>query len=276
MNEFSLGVVVGLAGGLLAVVSVLRSRRAALSRLRDTVLSIMGVPAAEVSLAKDIVQDVRENDPGLASVIEAAPAVPVASVPEEVPLTDQDAIRLAATDEAALNVAKRFIRDPGVAKAFTTLVRWKTRAGNDEDTFQRSFRNHANRSGYSGALAEKQRIPWGGGGGSRVAIPDFLLDDRVLVEIKAGLEASGETDRAMGQMLRYLLAWKGKGPAILAVCGRITPELRFLVRLYVRTWRRQLNLPVTVYFKFDDDASRSDEHLEMPTEAPRLESGERV
>lgn len=274
MNEVSLGVAIGFAGGILAVVLVLRSRGTALSRVRDFVLRIVGLPGGEAT--KDIIEDLRDNDPELAAVLEAPPAVPVKSVPEEVSQRRQKAIRLAATDEEAVNIAKRFIRDPGVAKAFSSLVRWKTRSGYEEKTLQNSFMSFANKSGYAGTLKDKPHIEWGGGGALREAIPDFVLEDRVLVEIKAGLTKSSETDRAVGQMLRYLFAWKQKGPTILAVCGRSDPDLRFLVKLYVRTWRRQLNLPVTVYFKFDDVAPRSDEHLEMPTEAPRLESGDDI
>lgn len=208
----------------------------------------------------------------LGTWLEAVPAVAVEEVPEEVTKPAQEAIESASSEAEAVEAAKRFIRDPSVAKAVAVLVRWRTRKNNSEQAYQNSFRTFASRNGYGGAVAEKPRIPWGGGGGSRVAVPDLVLDDRVLVELKADLEGSGETDRAMGQMLRYLLAWKSRGPAVLAVCGRVSPELRFLVRIYVDTWRKQLNLPVTVFFKQDEQALEG-EAVDMPTEAPRLESG---
>lgn len=268
MITFLLGLVLG-AAALFAVL-IFGSRRN--PRLRASVSGLLnGGQESTVPLSLAAVRDVEENDPEFAAVIESAPAVPVDSVPEEVGQPAQQAIEQAQTPEAALEVAKRFIRDPDVARAIVCLVRWRTRRNNSESQYQNSFRTYANKSGYAGQLAEKQRIPWGGGGGNRIAIPDLLLGDRVLVELKADLEASGDTDRAMGQMLRYLLAWKGKGPAVLAVCGKVSPEIRFLVRMYIDTWRRQLNLPVTVFFKQDGDESPAEANMEMPTEAPKLE-----
>jgi hypothetical protein len=64
-------------------------------------------------------------------------------------------------------------------------------------------------------------------------------------------------------MLRYLLAWKRRGPAVLVVCGDCSEELRFLIRTYVVGWRRQIQLPVTVYFKRDSTAPTDDEFM-MP------------
>jgi hypothetical protein len=195
-------------------------------------------------------QDIKQADADLAAVIESEPAVPVESVPEEVTRSNQNDIQDAPTHAAAVEVAKRFIQDADVAEAVATLSRWRTRRNNSENQYQNSFRNHARNCGYTkDDIEEKPRITWGGGGGTRIAIPDLILRNRVLVELKADLMASGEVDRAMGQMLRYLLAWKNKGPALLVVCGDVSPEIRFLVHMYITTWRQTVNLPVTVLFK---------------------------
>ena len=53
-------------------------------RLHATVLRLVNGQAPTVALSQEAVRDVEQNDPGLAAVIESAPAVPVASVPEEV------------------------------------------------------------------------------------------------------------------------------------------------------------------------------------------------
>ena len=213
------------------------------------------------------------DDPDLAKVINAEPEVPLSSVPETLTASEQERIADAPDGEAALMVARRYIPDEGLAEAVTCLVRWRTRRGNDELQYQNSFRAHARRNGYADRLEEKRRIPWGGGGGNRTAIPDFILDGRVLVELKADLFASGDTDRALGQMLRYLLAWKDKGPAVLAVCGEAPPEIRFLVRVHVRTWRKQLNLPIIVFFKQDANEV-SDEASMLPAQSSTLERGD--
>lgn len=216
------------------------------------------------------IDDIKTADPGLAKVIESQPAVPVESVPEEVPKTVQDEIQSAPTPTAAIEVASRFIHDSDVAKVVVAVTRWRPRRSSSEIQYQNSFLRHARKIGYpEEGIVEKPRLTWGGDhGGRRTAIPDLILGNRVLVELKADLTASGETDRAMGQMLRYLLAWKGQGPSILVVCGDVSPEIRFLVRMYINTWRRTVNLPVTVLFrKFP--AGVEDE---MPTEGPLLES----
>ena len=267
MNEFALGLAWGAVGGIGALVVLLRSGSTWARGLREKVLGQQVVS----ELPNGIVDDVRKTDPGLAQAIETPPAVPVDTVPDELPRDRQEAIERAQTHEEAETEARRFIRNPDVARAIATLVRWKPRPNRSESQYQNSFRLFASKNGYGGVILEQERIPWGGGGGSRIAVPDFILDNRLLLEFKADLEASGDTDRAMGQMLRYLLAWKSRGPAILAVCGKISPELRFLVRVYVQTWRKQLNLPVTVFFKRDDEALQRDECLEMPTDEPKLE-----
>ena len=215
------------------------------------------------------IEDIKTADPELANIIQSQPAVPVESIPDEITRATQTEIQNAPTAEAAIAVASKFIRDLDVAKVVVDVTRWDPRRCRSEIQYQNSFLRHVRKSGYRDQeIQEKLRISWGGDhGGNRTAIPDLILRNRVLVELKADLTASGETDRAMGQMLRYLLAWKGKGPSILLICGDVSPELRFLIRLYISTWRKTVRLPVTVLFrKFPTDMGD-----EMPTEDPLTE-----
>jgi hypothetical protein len=82
---------------------------------------------------------------------------------------------------------------------------------------------------------------------SKVA-PDFCFRGRLLVEIKGNIYTASETDRALGQIVRYLLAWKQSGPALLIVCGECRDLYRALMLTYVTIWRKELKIPVTVYF----------------------------
>lgn len=217
--------------------------------------------APEGSLSVPGMEDIKQTDPELAEIIESKPAVPVRSVPEEILISKaaQDEIQSAPTAAAAVKVASEFIRNEEVAKVVAAVTRWRPRLCNSETDYQNSFIRHIRRGSYytENQIEEKGRITWGHDqGGRRTAIPDLLLgnkdndsDKRILVELKANLTVSGETDRAMGQMLRYLIAWKRRGPSMLIVCGDVSPEIRFLVRIYINAWRKILNLPVTVLFR---------------------------
>jgi hypothetical protein len=268
MGAFLFGFILGF-GIALAVGAGLRPK---LLGLLGRGGSLEGAEApAGVSAAA--IRELSVADPGLAGVIAAPAAVPVAAVPEEITIEVQRAIAAAPTPELALAAAKRFVRDADLAIAISTLVQWRTRRRNPESVYQNSFRTTLRRNVQD--YAEKPRIPWGGQtGGERIAVPDFIVNQRVLVELKAGLTSSGDSDRALGQMLRYLLAWKERGPAILAICGETSPEIKFLIRMYIRTWREHLNLPVGVYFKQGDDEGAPDEFAEVPEQQPLLSPGD--
>lgn len=197
----------------------------------------------------------------LVQTVEAEPVVPLADLKAEVTREDVEAIRRAELLEQATAETQKRFPNQDVAAVIAALVCWKPRRHTSEDKYQSSFRNHALKSGYAKRLEEKPRVRWGleGDDPARAAYPDFVLGEtdaapgkKVLVELKANLKSSAEVDRAMGQMLRYLLAWKKNGPAILVICGEAPPEVRFLVRLYITSWRQIAKLPVSVYFKRDD------------------------
>ena len=175
----------------------------------------------------------------------------------------------ARTDADAERQIKGTIVDRDVRDVVIALVRWKPPAHlESEKEYEASFvRSLAKRGITKDQILLKERITWSAddrhGGGSRVGIPDLIVKNKVLVELKANLSGAEAADRAMGQMLRYLLAWKGRGPAVLAVCGESSPEIRFLIRTYMKIWRDTLRLPVTVVFR------RSDERVSYePGETP--------
>ncbi|PZR04617.1 MAG: hypothetical protein DI536_33815 [Archangium gephyra] len=231
---------------------------------RDQLSRLLG-QASSQALREKVIEEVAKDDSELAAVLAAKPAIPLENAPAEVTGEMQKEISAAPSAEAAFEVAKKFIRDEDVAKVIAELERWRTRRTNSEEAFQRSFKNHATKNGFAGGLEERRRIRWGKDD-TRVALPDLILNKRVLVELKAQMDGSGQADRAMGQMLRYLFAWKKQGPAVLAVCGTVSPEFRLVIRMYVKTWREQLHLPVTVFFKQGDTAADLTEALEMPVE----------
>jgi hypothetical protein len=251
MATFIIGLVVGLALG------VAISTRSAWRRL----LFGGGGGWFGDTLARDLIRSQQEDAPEHADVVRAAPAIRPSSQPSEVPKDVSDAARTAPTMAAAQATLRERIPNADVADALALLIRWTPRRHGSEDRYQNSFRAYAPKNGYAGRIEERRQVTWGmeGRDPTRVAYPDFVLGDiggpdkrKVLVELKANLSSSSEVDRAMGQMLRYLLAWKAHGPAILAVCGETPPEMRFLVRLYINMWREVVRLPVTVYFKRDD------------------------
>lgn len=59
---------------------------------------------------------------------------------------------------------------------------------------------------------------------------------------------------------------------MLAVCGKVSPEIRWLIITYTNTWRKQLNFPVMAFFKQDN--SGVEQEPEMPTEEPIIEGVE--
>jgi hypothetical protein len=141
---------------------------------------------------------------------------------------------------------------------------WNPPRHRDEYRFQDSFERFLLANGYTGDdFQSEAAVSWRAAAGAvdkQHARPDFIVRNRVLVEIKRNLTASGASDRALGQMLRYLVAWADRGPALLLVCNECNGHLRSLIKRYVRSWQAQ-GVPVMAYFVRTD--SRADA-LEMP------------
>ncbi|HEY3355242.1 MAG TPA: hypothetical protein VGQ83_18460 [Polyangia bacterium] len=136
-----------------------------------------------------------------------------------------DEIRGATDIEAARTIIRPHVHNEDVAEALLRLIRWKPEYYHlTEDKYQDGLRKFLSKSGYEGRIVEKPPLTWRAEGPKaqegqdRLARPDFVLGDprgpdkrRVLVELKGDLCSSADVDRALGQMLRYLLAWKEHG-----------------------------------------------------------------
>jgi len=252
------GVVIGVA----VVVAATRLGDRLHSQIRPALMCLLfGPQAPSVSqIPSDALRDLERDAPHLYEAVQQPSAARVEDQPAEVTPEAVARIRDAEDVAAAQKVARSLILNPDVADVVAVLVKWNPRRHYTEDKYQRSFKSYASKNGYAGRLQEKPQVTWGAEGSdpNRVGYPDFALGDpdrarhQVLLELKANLTSSAETDRAMGQMLRYLLAWKKHGPAVLAVCGDAPPEFCFLIRLYINSWREKLHLPITVWFKRDD------------------------
>jgi hypothetical protein len=256
------GIVFGVVVSLIAIAISARSKN---KRLRSVANLVTGNDSQGRvdGLIEEALEELENDAPDLARSVVENPKAPVEEQPAEMKTAQAERLQDAEDDEEAKEIAKEYSRDPDVAEIMVMLARWKPRrreAGVDltEADYEESFERRLKRGGVSGGEIERQvRVMWSAdkkhGGGSRRAYPDMAIKDRVLVEMKGNLISSSEADRALGQMLRYLLAWKQKGPAVLAVCGEASPEMRFLVRSHINIWRKTLRLPVTVYFRQSDE-----------------------
>jgi hypothetical protein len=237
------------------------------SRLGNAPTGPMNAPTSKVY--GEELDELKRDNPDLANMIAAPAVAAVEDQPAEIRPSQIEDLQQANNDKAAVTIARRYVKDPEVAIVVAALSRWHPRnEPSSEAEFQDRFITRLRGLGVlKGEVLVNERLLWSAderhGGGNRAAYPDLIVRNRVLVELKGDLIDAGTTDRAMGQMLRYLQAWKNRGPAVLAVCGQSKPEMRFLVRLYVRIWRDTLGLPVTVLFK-NSDERMSHEPAEMP------------
>jgi hypothetical protein len=233
--------VLGLIVGVVAVVALLTL---------TAIIRRFHVRGAGAATPRDIAAQVRAVHPLMATIIESKPAV------------DPESAGPATVDEATVNAADagqrlaRLVRDPDLRDFLVALKSWTPQYHEAEASYGSSLQRYVARQ--SGVSAN-EFVRWPSDirlrledDEGRVA-PDFCFRKRVLVEIKGDLHTASETDRALGQMVRYLLAWKQHGPALLIVCGRHRAVYRALVRVYVHLWRTTLRIPVTVYFLRKDD-----------------------
>lgn len=254
---FLVGALLGAVGAAAAVLVMVRLGLAPgpVSEL----LRGRGAPAGD-GLSQALLDDLRDVAPGLAQRFAEPPAVPVESVPATVTTAQVNALQAASTLEDATALALKYVRDDDVARVVALLARWRprrARAGVEltEREYEERLARVLRTEGFADQIDRQRRVGWRGdnpSGTERMAVPDFVLRNRVLVELKADLVRSDQVDRAMGQMLRYLLAWRDKGVAVLAVCGNVPPEMRFLIRTYIESWRTTLQTPVTVIFRKTD------------------------
>jgi hypothetical protein len=245
MPEFAFGVVLGLIVGtflVLRVAALVPSAARAIGRA-------LGFAPPQPAFPSEVLRDVRQADPALANIIESPPKVDPADVPAAV----EAEVLAGPGGDAVL----RGIENKDVRELLGALRGWKPKRREKEYRYGNDLRRWVETKALGDAL---EQWPQGvqielADDASRVQ-PDFCFRNRVLVEIKADIWEATTADRALGQMLRYLLAWKETGPAILVICGECRPLYEALIRIEVETWREKLQLAVTVFFVRYDDTAR--------------------
>lgn len=199
------------------------------------------------------VAEIRAFDAELADQIAAAPAVQ----PESVPAVIDEPTRERHDPEQILSR----ISHPDLRDVLRALWGWNPRSREgDERGYVNSMLVHVRKNGVPTNEVERDpRIQWPGS--KRWAQPDVVVRKNVLIEIKADLTTSSASDRSLGQMLRYLLAFKTTGPAVLIVCGECDPLMSMIVRQYVEVWRNELRLPVTVWFARTESVAKVEDRV---------------
>lgn len=226
-------------GGVVGYVLGMRVGR----RVPPSIPSLAPEPTRSLRPPEEVQRDVAEIrlvDAELADQIAAAPAVQ----PESVPAVIDERTRDQSDPEQFLSR----ISHPELKQVLRALWGWKPRSREgDERGYVNSMLVHVRKNGVPTNEVERDlRIQWPGS--KRWAQPDVVVRKKVLIEVKADLTTSSASDRSLGQMLRYLLAFKKTGPAVLIICGECDGLTSMIVRQYVEVWRNELRLPVTVWF----------------------------
>jgi len=172
------------------------------------------------------------------------PAGPAAVKREDIPvsITNEEATKPEKLNE---------IKDPKLRALVEMLPRWKPKRHEYEEAFHRSFLNFLSKVEYDDDDIDWQpRISPRGlppTSGEKYAMPDFILERRVLVEIKRSFDMTAAADRAVGQLTRYVAYWRQKGPSLLLVCSDFDQHLRDIVDEQVRRWKA-VDIPVMAYY----------------------------
>lgn len=283
MFTFVVGLVAGLAVGV--VIARVARGNPTIARLFGDGSNRVGevAQASREKLSPEIVDTLKRDAADLYREIQEPPAVPVENQPAELPRAAIEEIEQAPTREAALKIASRWIVNEDVAKTITAAILWKPVYHHlTEEKYQQSLLSYLVKDEwYDGSeIEEKPSLYWGEkkNAKDRLARPDFVLGNprwpakrKVLVELKADMLASSDSDRALGQMLRYLHAWKKGGPSVLIIGGYVSPAFRYLIQRHIDLWRDQLRLPVTVYFKRDSNGADIEKLASMPIEKSALD-----
>lgn len=225
-------------------------------RARQPASPVQPQPLQSIRPPEEVARDVaeiRQVDEELADQIAAAPAIEPEAIPASIDERTRDL-------QNADQVIGRVPHDD-LQHVLRVLWGWKPRSreGNEKG-YVNSMLAYMRKNGVSGNEVEREkRIQWGGG--KRWAQPDVVVRGRVLIEIKSDLTTSSASDRSLGQMLRYLLAFKKVGPAVLIICGERDPLMTMIVRQYVEVWRSELRLPVTVWFAREESAAQVEDRV---------------
>jgi hypothetical protein len=183
-----------------------------------------------------------QGDPAVVEILRQPPATPVSKT---VPVV---------TTETREAVARDPRTEQSLARLLSALEGWtpRSRTYEDEKGFENSMRRCLGDRNISRAgdyevkrpmtLALKRGRP-------RKLTPDFIFWGKLSVEVKGHMTRSADADRALGQLYRYLLAWKHVGPSILIVCGECDAHLQDFIIGHVEMLRAgPFNMPVTVFF----------------------------
>jgi hypothetical protein len=223
-----------------------------LPNVRRAVARVVGGSLSS-SEAREAAATVRSISPDVAAIIESPPAVePEQSGPGAV---DPAVVSALATGVGPGRERAQQVRDPDLRTFLSALHNWNPRRHAAEDSYGNSLQAFVRTQ-----FAPNEFVRWPPDLLLRIeddegkVLPDFCFRGRLLVEIKGDISTASETDRALGQVVRYLLAWKTRGPALLIVCGDCRPLYQALVKMYTTLWRRVLRIPVTVYFLRADRA----------------------
>jgi hypothetical protein len=194
------------------------------------------------------------NRPGLAQKVglRISQAAVAPGAPEGPPAVAPDAIPDTASSSTSIEEIER-IPHSELRRLLLALKTWKPKHHAGEDAFQRSFMRHLLANGYAEDEIERhKRMTWTArerepNTDDKRAVPDFVIGGKVLVEIKRNVTGSGESDRSLGQMQRYSIAFRRTGPAVLIVCNEYDENLRIFVERTIRAWKSQ-GTPVLAYF----------------------------
>ena len=184
-----------------------------------------------------------QGDPAVVDILRQPPATPV-----------NKTVSVVTTGTRAA-VAADPRMDPNLAKLLDALDGWKpqSRTYGDEKGFENSMRRYLGDRGITrgDGYEVKRRMTLAlKRGRPRKLTPDFVFWGKLLIEVKGHMSRSADADRALGQLYRYLLAWKRVGPSILIVCGECDAHLQDFIIGHVEMLRAApFNMPpVTVFF----------------------------
>jgi hypothetical protein len=131
------------------------------------------------------------------------------------------------------------------------LPKWHPQNHWEEKGYQRSFYRFLRSNGYDDRdiAKEKSISPRGDDPrpGERRAKPDFIIKKNVLVEIKKEFDITSTTDRAVGQVGRYIHYWRTTGPTLLLVCSEYDNHLRSVVDAQIERWKSR-DIPVMAHY----------------------------
>ena len=103
---------------------------------------------------------------------------------------------------------------------------WRPRNCESEKEFERSLKKHLDKN-----LPSSDVIPQSAQGRMK---GDIVVDDRILIELKVGLNSTSKMQRLLGQIELYESNWKGE--VIVVVCGDADRDLLKTVKKKIESY----------------------------------------